>query len=206
MKLFFLLTLLFAVSCDSPRYQQRYPGGAAPIFTPDDDQDWDDGWPDYDYGKSVPEEIRHCNWDEHAYTSPHLGGEYTLCQSKNSETNLFVKLENVEKDETDSPIKMCFFPVNIENGENTLVGAAECQRVGSGAIHRIVVSKHSQDAPSINGVIVVKDKLYKYERPFAYYEVKGPWAFSKCMDELKSGNSDYCRSFREKGEYLSHQF
>ena len=201
-----LFALLPLLGCDSPRYQQRFPGGTHTAIPGGEDYDENEVWPDYDYGRETPEEISHCNWDEHAYSSKHLGGEYTLCQSKKGETDVFVKVENVENNDRGVPIKVCFFPVHIEDGENELVGDMECQRIGSGAIHRVIFSKSSSDASAINGVLVVKDKLYNYARPYPYYQVKGPWAFRKCMEELKGGNGDYCRSFKEKEEYLSHQF
>ena len=205
MKLFFcLVTLLSVAGCDGPRYQQRFPGGFQTII-PDGGDD-DGGWPDYHDGAELPEEIRHCNWNEYMYGSPHLGGEYTLCQSKKRDGDLFIKLGSVEKDENDAPIKICFFPSHIEDGETALVGNAECPRVSDGGIHRVILSKEP-GSPSINAVIVVKDKLYRYERPFPSYEVEGPWAFQKCMSELQSNqDGKWCDSFRKKEEYLSHQF
>ena len=202
------LILLFLVACDSPRYQQRFPGGSQSFSSSSGESEYDYSgeWPEYDYGKDVPEEISHCNWDEHTYTSPHLGGEYTICQSKKSEVNFFVKLSNVEADEKGSPLKICFFPVHIVDGETTLLGESACQRIGNEAIHRVILSKSSSDSPAVNAVMVIKDKLYNFERPYPYYGVKGPWAFVKCMEQLKQGHGDYCQSFREKGEYLSHQF
>ena len=195
--------LLSMLGCDGPRYQQRFPGKTYTII-PGDDYVGED-FPDFE--RDVPEEIQHCRWDEHAYTAPHLGGEYTLCQSKNSETEIFVKIQNVENDDTGNSAEICFFPTHIDGDETILLGDKRCRRIDSETIYKLVFAKSlSDDGHSINSVMVVKDKFYRYDSPFPFSEVKGPEAFDECMKQLKMGNDRYCQSFRSKGEYLSHPF
>ena len=198
-----MITLLWFFGCDSPRYQERFPGGIY-TFTPGEDYGEEES-PDFE--REIPDEISHCRWDEYVYSSPHLGGEYTLCQSKNEESDIFVKIQNVDDDSSEKPLEICFFPTNTANDKTTLLGERRCLRFVSETIHKIVFSKSSsEDSAAINSVMVIKNELYKYDRPYSYYGVKGPDAFDKCMEELNLGNDKYCESFHRKGEYLTHTF
>ena len=190
------------LGCDGSRYQERFPGRTY-TFVPGDDYEGGDF---VDFERDIPEEIRHCQWEEHTYTSTHLGGEYTLCQSKNSKSDIFVKLKNAENDDTGNPLEVCFFPTYVFEGKTTLLGERRCRRIESETIYRIVFSKPSSEDSSINSIMVVKNKLYRYARPFPYYGIKGPDAFENCMGQLKMGDDKYCQSFHEKEEYLSHTF
>ena len=199
-----LMVLLPVSGCDSPRYQDRFPGG---IYTlvPGEDYGEDDDSPAFE--RDIPEEISHCRWDEYAYSSSHLGGEYALCQSKDSELEVFVKIQNPESDDADNPLEVCFFPTHTSGDKTILLGKRRCLRIVSETIYKIVFSKFSgEDVTGLNSIMAIKNKSYRYDRPYSYYGDKGPDAFEKCMDELSLGNDKYCQSFHKLNEYLIHTF
>ena len=202
--LLFIIPLLLLVACDGPRYQNRFPGKTYTLIPGDEGNNGGADFPEFERDEDIPEEIQHCNWNEYIHTDNHLGGEYTFCQSKSSETEIHIKLKNTEMDEDGNPVSICFFPTNMSDGETTLLGEKRCRTMVDENRYKIVFRKSFSDA-ALNSLIVVKDKPYSYERPFPVSEVKGSWAFEKCMAELRS-RDDYCRSFQAKGEYLSHSF
>lgn len=163
---------------------------------------------------NVPAEIRHCNWSTdgstgfentssnmESYSLSHLG-ENTICQSKNTQSDIYVQLKNATAD-----VRVCVIPTYEQNGRSIYLGEARCQFVDSNKkIYKFPLLKNRDYGRyqnfAINSVMVMKEQTFFFDSPF-YREQITYDAYFICSVNLDLyGDSSYCDAFRQKGQYF----
>lgn len=161
---------------------------------------------------TIPSEISHCKWSmdgntnfssSHKHVSPNeddvsVGG-YTLCKSKNDETQIYIQLQSV------LDVQVCLFPTYNSGSNSVYLGEARCLRIDdSKKIYRVNMLKNRPGftAYPITGVMLMKDKLFGYDAPFNRY-LLAPDAYTFCSNWLAQyGDPSFCESFKRAGQYV----
>jgi hypothetical protein len=158
---------------------------------------------------SIPAEISHCQWSSdgnngfQVSNTQHLGG-YTLCQSSEDETIVYVQVQYPITSED-----LCLIPNYYSGSRSIYIGEPRCLQIASNKeIYKVDLIKNRSgfESYSINGVMMMKDKAFVYPWPFAQ-AIKSPDAYIYCANWLDSyGDASFCTAFDSVGEYVAHQF
>lgn len=152
----------------------------------------------------IPDEIKHCKWSEDGITgfemssNSHLG-PHTLCQSKTTNTDIFVQVKNPISD-----AQVCLIPTYASNNASVYIGEPRCLMLNNNKkIYKVSLLKNRPGYGNfnINGVMVMKDKAFFYPAPF-FQHVLSPDAYLFCSQFLDQyGDPSYCNSFKSVGQY-----
>lgn len=196
-------------------YLNNRPSGSVALPSKDNDnndRDKDSGevvneGPNMD--EIIPQEIKHCNWSADGQTgfenssNSHLGA-HTICQSQNSEVDIYIQLKSPVSD-----AQICLIPTYNSGSSSIYIGEPRCLMVNDNKrIYKVKLLKNRQGYSSFNitGVMAMKDKAFFYPPPF-YQHVLSPDAYLFCSQFLDQyGDDSYCQSFKSVGQYVYKQF
>lgn len=227
---FFLLNLF---SCDAPRdrranYEASFGGpsqsetnfGSPFDYTQPDSSGQGQGGSGYqvpadvvDQGSGqgssgqIPTHISHCTWPgtsggRYQSQHPHIGS-YTLCQSTQKETDIYIQVQNPINDST-----LCLIPTHQSGGKAIFIGEPRCLEVANNSIYRIGLLKNRTGFSgfTINSVMVMKDRAHFFPAPFNQ-NLLAPDAYLFCSQWLDQyGDPSYCQAFDSVGQYIFHKF
>lgn len=197
-------------------YLNNRPSGSVALpgsgSSNEDGQEEDNGDTDLDspnLDEIIPEEIKHCSWSADGKTgfenssNSHLGA-HTICQSQNSEVDVYLQLKNPISD-----AQICLIPTYSSGSSSIYIGEPRCLMVNDNKrIYKVTLLKNRQGYSSfdVTGVMAMKDKAFFYPPPF-YQHVLSPDAYLFCSQFLDQyGDDSYCQSFKSVGQYVYKQF
>ena len=183
-----------------------------------DDDTTSTGTPSNTTPTTTPAHISHCTWSPSGtsgfeFSSNHIGS-YTLCQSTNSETELYFQLK------TNPGYNICFIPVNDTDGNVVYIGEPRCLFANDPmTVYKIVMLKNRPALGyntfsdlTMTGVMVMQDRSYEFPYPYyptynlSYNPLKAPDAYLLCANWYQAGDTRYCQSFQTAGHYVYHKF
>ncbi len=167
---------------------------------------------------NVPTEISACSWSADGSTGfentaanmdskehAHLG-DNTVCQSRTDKNNIYLQLKTPITD-----VRVCMVPTYEQNGRSIYLGEARCQFISSNKeIFKFPLLKNRDYGRyqnfSINGVMVLKEQTYFFDSPFYREQISYDAYFICSVNMDLYGDSSYCETFKNKGEYFYKKF
>lgn len=223
MKFFFplaIITLVTLVSCDSPRSQRSVAstntsglssGNVATINLDNSNSTTTPTTTTTTNGTTsiIPTDATQCKFASDGVTgfestSSHLG-DYTLCQSSTDNNSVYFQLKTPPTN-SNGDISICLIPTTSSGSNSIYVGNPMCGYFKDPkSVRKITFIKYAQYAnASINGVIFFKDLSWYYPVYNNYMMTLD--AYKVCMNMLAYGNTAYCQSFKNVGQYVFKQF
>tara|TARA_R110000868_G_scaffold90968_6_gene252131 strand:+ start:2257 stop:2928 length:672 start_codon:yes stop_codon:yes gene_type:complete len=157
---------------------------------------------------TIPTEIDHCSWapdglNGFSSTSTHLGA-YTVCQSKNSQTDLYIQVKNPVTN-----VQVCLVPTSSSGSSSVYIGEPRCLMLNDNKrVYKVTMLKNRPNFSQLplNGVMIMKDEQHFYPYPFNQNALS-PDAYVFCSQYLAQyGYGGYCESFKSVGAYTYKQF
>lgn len=214
---FSIIFLTILASCDSPRSQRAVNsnynngltnngntidlGGGGGSSTPTT--------PPGTTGPTIPADATNCKFASDGATgfestSTHLG-DYTLCKSSTDASSFYFQLKTAPTN-SGGDVSICFIPTTSNGANSIYVGNPMCGYFKDPkAVRKISFIKYPQYAnATINGVMFFKDLSWYYPVYNSYMMTLE--AYKVCMNMLAYGNTSYCQSFKNVGQYVFKQF
>lgn len=161
------------------------------------------------FASVVPTDATHCKFASDGMTgfesnSTHLG-EYSLCQSSVDKSVVYFQLKTPPSN-NNGDVSICLIPTTSNGANSIYVGNPMCGYFKDPkAVRKINFIKYAQYAnATINGVMFFKDLSWYYPVYNNYMMTLD--AYKTCMNMLAYGNSAYCQSFKNVGQYVFKQF
>lgn len=213
----FIIILLAIAGCDSARDARKSrfdyspfkngndnPTGGAITIDPGDGTGSGTGTTT----TTIPPEINHCSWAPDGLTgfssnSTHLG-EYTVCKSTSSETDLYIQIKNPI-----TSVQVCLIPTSSSGSSSVYIGEPRCLVLNDNKrVYKVTMIKNRPNFSHLplNGVMIMKDEQHFYPYPFNQNALS-PDAYVFCSQYLAQyGYGGYCESFKSVGAYTFKQF
>jgi hypothetical protein len=157
----------------------------------------------------VPSDATHCKFATDGVsgfesTSTHLG-EYTLCQSSTDKNTAYFQLKTPPTG-SNGDVSICLIPTTSSGSNSIYVGNPMCGYFKDPkSVRKITFIKYSQYSnATITGVLFFKDLSWYYPVYNSYMMTLD--AYKTCMNMLAYGNTAYCSSFKQVGQYVFKQF
>ncbi len=222
--LLMLVTLAILSACDSPRSQRALMGGNSssgltngnivPVNLNNGTTPTTPTTPGTNTGTpgssvTIPADATQCKFSTdgvtgYETTSSHLG-DYTLCHSS-TDTNVFYFQLKTPPTGSNGDVSVCFIPTTSSGANSIYVGNPMCGYFKDPkAVSKITFIKYPQYSnATINGVLFFKDLSWYYPVYNQYLMTLD--AYKICMNMLAYGNTAYCQSFKQVGQYVFKQF
>jgi hypothetical protein len=217
-----ILTLALIASCDSPRSQRALnssmnsngltSSGNVNSVNLDNSNSSNTGTTTTPSGTTavvIPADASHCTFatdgvSGFASTSTHLG-EHTLCQSSTDKNIVYFQLKTAPTNSS-GDVSICLIPTTSSGANSIYVGNPMCGYFKDPkAVRKINFIKYAQyNNATITGVLFFKDLSWYYPVFNSYMTTLN--AYKTCMNMLAYGNSAYCQSFKNVGQYVFKQF
>ena len=159
---------------------------------------------------NVPSDATQCKFSTDGLTgfestSTHLG-DYTLCQSSGTDKTIFYFQLKTPPTNASGNISVCLIPTTSSGTQSIYVGNPMCGYfTDPKSVRKITFIKYAQYAnATINGVIFFKDLSWYYPVFNSYMYTLD--AYKTCMNMLAYGNTAYCESFKNVGQYVYKSF
>lgn len=134
------------------------------------------------------------------YSSSHLGN-YNICKGSNVGEILF-QLQTPE-----TTVQITFTPTNSPDGSSSkYIGEPRKANIRDTQIYKLTLYANRPNYTNlpINGVMIIKDKAYFFDRPFYQYAMALD-AYLYCSNFLAQHNDQsYCQAFKNVGAYRHH--
>ncbi len=131
-------------------------------------------------------------------------GQFGICQPKSNDKIIFFKLRKPFLTN-----KLCFIPTHERDKKSFYLGEPRCLfTTKKNKIYKINFLKNRPglyEHLKINGTMIIPDRFINFPSPFPKNKKIGiPEAYLKCLEKIdqKSPDSSYCKSFKEKSEYI----
>jgi hypothetical protein len=157
----------------------------------------------------VPTDASHCKFASDGIagfesTSSHLGS-YTLCQSSTNKNIVYFQLKTPPTS-TNGDVSICFIPTTSSGSSSIYIGNPMCGYFKDPkSVRKIEFIKYPEYAnANITAVLFFKDLSWYYPVFNNYLTTLN--AYKTCMSMLAYGNSSYCQSFKNVGQYIFKPF
>lgn len=222
-----LSVLILIAACDNPRSQRtKYSSSQENSYSYSPDNNGNSSGSDFSFsdGSSdsgsnsgstdttnsiVPVDAKHCKFSSDGVngfesSSTHIGA-YTLCQSSTDKSVFYIQIKTPPVSSS-GDTSVCFIPHTTSGSTSIYIGNPMCSTFPDPkSVKKITFVKYSQYTNAlINSVMFFKDATYYY--PAAGKNMNTLAAYSQCMAALSVGNSLYCQSFRNVGQYVLKNF
>ena len=218
LNLLIIFTLVMITSCDSPRSQRGL--SSSPYNSSSLTNSANVNSINLDNGNSastaadpstspIPADATQCKFATDGLTgfestSTHLG-QYTLCQSSANKSIVYFQLKTAPTNSS-GDVSICLIPTASSGASSIYVGNPMCGYFKDPkAVRKIEFIKYAQYANAeVTGVLFFKDLSWYYPVFNNYMTTLN--AYKTCMNMLAYGNTAYCQSFKNVGQYVFKQF